>query len=121
MRIVVCLFYVLSQTLFSQVIPTNAQSAFEIKPSIYTIIDSNEIARDYKLDRKYQHVAVYKAPHKLNLAYYLLDSNRWTAVFLNQNQFTVDYKLVDFDEDHSPELILYFQEYNYNEKGGPLN
>lgn len=105
--------------LLAQTWPQENINPLENHLALFKLIDSNYINTNaYKIDRKYEKIAIRKEPNKINVAFYTNDKNKWCNVYLEEYQFTVDYKLVDFDKNNFPELVYYWQEFNYGPDGG---
>ena len=93
--------------------------AFCIRPLPYKILDSNALkAKKYKALKQYPNIATYQAFNQVNVAYCLQDKNRWIDIETEKIEFVMEHRFEKLDTTALPQLILFWQVFNYNKTGG---
>jgi len=85
----------------------------------YETLDSTTIiALNPRRNIHFPNIVSYESEGEIKLAYFTIDKNEWTSVFLPFNSTTNNFNLVNLDKKGQAELIIEGEIANYGSGGG---
>lgn len=93
--------------------------AFKPQALPFKYIDSSGLfSKKFKIHPKFPNIAIFEAINQINVAYCLKDKNKWLEIQNEKIEFVMGHQFEKLDTSGLPELIVFWQEFNYNKSGG---